>query len=152
MPGTWRRGIWTVRESGLLAVLLLGVVWLNYVRVRSDVMHLVQVIAPAYALFPAAVGMWSMMGGRVGRIAARLGVVLTMVLVVPMTVKNVDKYVKNTYKKPFRGQIQRVDFGRRGSTAVPTASIEHVKQIAQATMCLISMTHSNCRPSSSLAG
>jgi len=127
-----RAGAFGTRECGLVAVWLFGLAWLNYVRVRTDVMHLTPILPPAFMLAPLLAAWWRGSAPRGMAIPRKAAVVLVGLLIVPLSVKSADKYLKNTYKKPLRGQIRLVSFGEAGRAYVPAKESRAVGDVVAA--------------------
>jgi hypothetical protein len=108
----------------LLAILLFGVFTFNQVRVRTDTPHLLTVIQPAAVLFGfmlhrtfSTPGMKSFTSLGLKRFKlfrfmhfARVYTLLILALFTLLSIKNIDKYVKNTFRKVYKKDIIKTAF------------------------------------------
>jgi len=129
----WRDGVFGEREAGILAVVLLGAIWLNHAGIRSDLEHLVPVLAPTFIVLPMILPWWSTRAEALRAWLPRRLVVGLVVglLAVPLTVRSIHKYLQNVYKKPLRGQIEWVDFHPVGQTYLPARDAAEVAAVVR---------------------
>lgn len=111
----------------LISILLFGIFTFNQARIRTDPAHLLTVIAPAVILFGVMAHKTvsrklNLMPGILFKYAIAA---LIFMLFALLTVKNIDKYIKNTYRKAYKGDIVRVNF-ERGAVYVPREEKEEV--------------------------
>lgn len=131
-----------IETEGLssLSILLFGIFTFNQVRIRADSAHLLTVLAPAVILSASILcDAFSYAVRFKLRYLARYitGVVVAMLLCLLM-IKNIDKYMKNTYIKVFRKDIVKVGF-ERGAIYLP-------KEEAQDVLNAVKFIKDNTRP------
>jgi len=104
----------------LIALLAFGVLTFNQVRIRTDTAHLLTVIQPSAIIFAGAIHrvFLQKFSFRPKVFLRYLITSFILFLFMLLSVKNIDKYIKNTYKKPYRKDIIKTDF-RRGTVYVP---------------------------------
>ncbi len=112
-----------IREKenlALLSVLLFGVFTFNQVMTRTDPAHLLTVIQPAAILFGflAAGALKHKFNLRVNVLALYTGSVILLFLFTLLSVKNIDKYVKNNFRKAYKRDVIMTRF-ERGAIYVP---------------------------------
>ena len=113
---------WRIEAEGLslLSILSFGMFTFNHVRIRSDAAHLLTVLAPAmilsaFILHDAFSSGFKFKLKCIAKYAT--GLVIAMLLGL-LLIKNVDKYIKNTYIKVYRYDIVKVGF-ERGALYLP---------------------------------
>lgn len=103
-------------KASMYAILLFGILTFNQVRIRTDPAHLLTVISPAFILsgfilnkiFSVKLSM------RPVIVVKYITALLIVSLIALLIIKNTDKYIKNTYTKPYRGRIVKTVFDRGG--------------------------------------
>ena len=93
----------------LLAVLLFGIFTFNQVRIRTDPAHLLTVIQPAVVLFGFVIYNTHYKKTKTGFFRYAICALILMLFVL-LSVKNVDKYIKNTFRKPYKKDIVKTRF------------------------------------------
>ncbi|NQT22638.1 MAG: hypothetical protein HQ579_04270 [Candidatus Omnitrophica bacterium] len=108
------------REIGLLALLLFGILTFNQVRIRTDPAHLLTVIFPSIVLFGYLmnVSICEKMTNRPARYIYNVCVFFVLFLFSLLLVKNMDKFIKNVFRKPLKKKIILTRFDR-GSVYIP---------------------------------
>ncbi|MBI5144222.1 MAG: glycosyltransferase family 39 protein, partial [Candidatus Omnitrophica bacterium] len=116
------RHSWRIEAKGLsiLSILSFGICTFNQVRIRADAAHLLTVLAPAmilsaFILHDAFSSGFKFKLKYIARYAASLVIATLLGL---LLIKNVDKYIKNTYIKVYRNDIVKVRF-ERGTLYLP---------------------------------
>ncbi len=109
------------RENlALLAVLLFGALTFNQARIRTDPAHLLTVIEPALILaafmFHNTISFKS--GSKFISVVKYALCALIAFLLILLSVKNIDKYIKNTYTKVYKRSIIKTEFDK-GAIYIP---------------------------------
>ncbi|OGW75395.1 MAG: hypothetical protein A2Z72_03010 [Omnitrophica bacterium RBG_13_46_9] len=111
----------------VLPILLFGVLSFNQARIRTDPAHLLTVMQPAVILFGFI--MHKALCGKSRRPAEAASVYIfsavLLLLFALLSIKNIDKYFKNNFRKVWKKDIVKADF-RAGSIYVPKEEIGDV--------------------------
>ncbi len=104
----------------LLALLLFGLLSFNQVRIRTDPAHLLTSIHPSILLFGFILNkaIFNKDMRLKTKYLFRLCAILLSFLFFLLVIKNTDKFIKNVFKKPYRGSIVLAKF-ERGSVYIP---------------------------------
>jgi len=116
------------RENlALLSVLLFGVFTFNQVITRTDPAHLLTVIAPGAILFGflASRALALKFTLRINVLSLYAGSAVLLFLFTLLSVKNIDKYVKNNFRKVYKNDVVLTRF-ERGAIYVPKDEREEI--------------------------
>jgi len=123
----FKRKIQEKENLALAAVLLFGVFTFNQVVTRTDPAHLLTVISPAAILFGflAHRALRYKFGLRINTLSLYSAGAILLFLFSLLSIKNIDKYVKNNFRKICKGDVIMTRFGR-GAIYVPKDEREEV--------------------------
>lgn len=109
----FRKRLGEKENAMLLSVLLFGLLAFNQVRIRTDPAHLLTVMQPAVILFGFMMHKTlSLRFNLKSGVLLRYGIsALILTLFGLLSVKNIDKYIKNSFRKPYRQDIIGTQFG-----------------------------------------
>ncbi|MCK4463761.1 MAG: glycosyltransferase family 39 protein, partial [Candidatus Omnitrophica bacterium] len=112
----------------LFAILVFGALTFNQVRIRTDPAHLLTVIYPSVFLFGFMLykAIYTQNIPKVLRYTYTSYAFLIFFLFSLLVVKNIDKYFKNVFRKPYKKSIVLTRFNR-GSVYIPKEEQKHVK-------------------------
>ena len=107
------KGVLAEKENiMLLTVLIFGILTFNQVRIRTDPAHLLTVIQPSVILFGFMLN--STLSGKFNfKIRPMLKYAFTaliLFLFILLSIKNVDKYIKNAFRKVYKQDIMETRF------------------------------------------
>ncbi len=111
-----------------LQVLLVGVFQFYNVMIRPDVMHLLSSIVPSYVLAAAVLFWLKKYAGR-KNVYKTVYYILVIFLIV-FTVKNMDKYIKNGYRKAFMGKMVQAEF-KCGKIYIPREDADDTRSVVE---------------------
>ena len=106
------------KNSMLLPVIVFGALTFNQVRVRTDPAHLLTVIYPALVLFAFMFDRTFSNKTKKRALFNYTCIGLALFLCILLAVKNMDKYAKNAFIKPYRKDIIKTQFDA-GSVYIP---------------------------------
>jgi len=121
-----------------LSILIFGVLTFNQVITRTDPAHLLTVIAPAAILFGFMLQKTLSRKVNLKSAAAYVYIAIIFSLFVLLSVKNVDKYVKNVFRKIYKKQIVKTRF-TKGEIYLPAEERPEV-------LGVLEYINSNTRP------
>lgn len=126
------RRSWHSNEENLsiLSILLFGIFTFSQVRIRADIAHLLTVIEPAVILSGFLLHNTLSSGFKFNKFKLKYLIrypvlLLIFILIVLLLIKNIDKYMKNTYIKVYRKDIVKTRFDK-GSVYLPKEESEDV--------------------------
>lgn len=117
------------KNLSLLAILLFGIFTFNQARIRPDPAHLLSAIEPSAILFGFLLSD-STGALKRGLIIRRAATALILFLFLLLSIKNIDKCLKNTYTKVYKKSIVATKFDR-GTIYVPKEEQEEVLNTLQ---------------------
>ncbi|MFH1593063.1 MAG: hypothetical protein ABID09_00010 [Candidatus Omnitrophota bacterium] len=99
-------------DQMMFPFLLFGIFTFNQVRIRTDVMHLLTVIQPAVILFGFMIHktLSYKPGSRIKKMTLYIFTAAILFLFVLLSIKNADKYVKNSFRKVYKKDIIKTHF------------------------------------------
>jgi len=123
----FKKNFHTKENLSLLAVLIFGVLTFSQVAVRTDPAHLLTVIQPSIVLFAflAERTISRKFSVKPGILLRYAGCALIFPLFLLLSVKNIDKYVKNCYRKVLQKKTVKTVF-EKGTIYIPREEREAV--------------------------
>lgn len=113
------------KDLTLFCLLVFGSLVFNQVRVRTDPAHLLTVIFPSILLFSGLAHKTLEPEGmaQFARYVYSVFIALVFFLFLLLFIKNTDKYIKNVFRKPLKGEALLTRF-ERGAVYVPKEDID----------------------------
>ncbi|MGB2706256.1 MAG: glycosyltransferase family 39 protein [Candidatus Omnitrophota bacterium] len=123
----FKKELYKGENLALVSILLFGIFTFNQVITRTDPAHLLTVIQPAAILFGflAHKALLQEPSPWIKKAPLYAAVAILLFLFMLLSVKNMDKYVKNNFRKVYKKDVIKTQFDR-GSIYVPKDEREEV--------------------------
>lgn len=113
----------------LLALSLTGLFYLNFIRVRTGIMHLVPILPVFLILFGFLISrIYEAVYFYRHKYLRKAILIVIFIFMGSFVIKNVDNYTKHTLRKPLQGKIKLVEF-ELGNVYIPEQDAYSVKEV-----------------------